>query len=207
MSSVISAFEMLISVPFSSSRRLPSWVRSVMPRACYVTEKAWNYYPYTITEYTVRRILPPRQTSDPTLFDCFSVLAYSVLQREHTDEIRKQPGHDRQRKLWHGSDPYKSDRRQSSIDPGLPDKQPSRRRPREPGSRPCGHTGGRGSAAPLQGVRGPQIFQVRKNGSRAAEGGLERPIRSHNVFLQDGSHQGRDLDAAIKTGGIRAQGE
>ena len=42
-----------------STRRLPSWVRSLIPRACYVTEKAWNYYPYTITEYTVRM---PRHT-------------------------------------------------------------------------------------------------------------------------------------------------
>ncbi len=29
-----------------------------MPRIFYVTEKAWNYYPFTITEYTVRRKSP-----------------------------------------------------------------------------------------------------------------------------------------------------
>ncbi|KAK7929288.1 hypothetical protein WMY93_005683 [Mugilogobius chulae] len=32
--------------------KLPSWARAVVPKIFYVTEKAWNYYPYTITEYT-----------------------------------------------------------------------------------------------------------------------------------------------------------
>ena len=34
------------------SSRLPSWIRSMVPKIFYVTEKAWNYYPFTITEYT-----------------------------------------------------------------------------------------------------------------------------------------------------------
>ncbi|XP_031419414.1 cytoplasmic phosphatidylinositol transfer protein 1 isoform X1 [Clupea harengus] len=34
------------------SSKLPSWARAVVPNIFYVTEKAWNYYPYTITEYT-----------------------------------------------------------------------------------------------------------------------------------------------------------
>ncbi|XP_044728324.1 cytoplasmic phosphatidylinositol transfer protein 1 [Chrysoperla carnea] len=34
------------------SSRLPTWVQSLIPKIFYVTEKAWNYYPYTITEYT-----------------------------------------------------------------------------------------------------------------------------------------------------------
>ncbi|XP_033748217.1 cytoplasmic phosphatidylinositol transfer protein 1-like [Pecten maximus] len=34
------------------SSRLPTWIRSLIPRIFYITEKAWNYYPYTITEYT-----------------------------------------------------------------------------------------------------------------------------------------------------------
>jgi len=34
------------------SSRLPQWIRSMIPRIFYVTEKAWNYYPHTITEYT-----------------------------------------------------------------------------------------------------------------------------------------------------------
>ena len=32
--------------------RLPSWIRAMVPKIFYITEKAWNYYPTTITEYT-----------------------------------------------------------------------------------------------------------------------------------------------------------
>ncbi|XP_063077444.1 cytoplasmic phosphatidylinositol transfer protein 1-like [Engraulis encrasicolus] len=34
------------------SSKLPGWARSFVPRIFYITERAWNYYPYTITEYT-----------------------------------------------------------------------------------------------------------------------------------------------------------
>lgn len=34
------------------SSKLPSWLRSLVPRIFYVTEKAWNYFPFTITEYS-----------------------------------------------------------------------------------------------------------------------------------------------------------
>lgn len=34
------------------SSRLPYWIQSFCPKIFYVTEKAWNYYPFTITEYT-----------------------------------------------------------------------------------------------------------------------------------------------------------
>ncbi|XP_077290230.1 cytoplasmic phosphatidylinositol transfer protein 1 isoform X2 [Arctopsyche grandis] len=34
------------------SSRLPYWVQSLIPKIFYVTEKAWNFYPFTITEYT-----------------------------------------------------------------------------------------------------------------------------------------------------------
>ncbi|KAL0272578.1 UNVERIFIED_CONTAM: hypothetical protein PYX00_005498 [Menopon gallinae] len=34
------------------SNRLPFWIQSVLPRVFYVIEKSWNYYPYTVTEYT-----------------------------------------------------------------------------------------------------------------------------------------------------------
>ncbi|KOC64355.1 Cytoplasmic phosphatidylinositol transfer protein 1 [Habropoda laboriosa] len=34
------------------SSKLPYWIQSVIPRIFYVTEKAWNYYPFTITVYT-----------------------------------------------------------------------------------------------------------------------------------------------------------
>jgi len=33
--------------------RLPSWIAAFVPNIFYVTEKAWNFYPHTITEYTV----------------------------------------------------------------------------------------------------------------------------------------------------------
>uniref|UniRef100_A0A8D3ANA4 Phosphatidylinositol transfer protein cytoplasmic 1b n=1 Tax=Scophthalmus maximus TaxID=52904 RepID=A0A8D3ANA4_SCOMX len=33
--------------------KLPSWVKAFVPRIFYVTETAWNFYPYTITEYSV----------------------------------------------------------------------------------------------------------------------------------------------------------
>ncbi|XP_006803049.1 cytoplasmic phosphatidylinositol transfer protein 1b [Neolamprologus brichardi] len=35
------------------SSKLPSWVKAFVPRFFYITEKAWNFYPYTITEYSV----------------------------------------------------------------------------------------------------------------------------------------------------------
>uniref|UniRef100_H3CDL7 Phosphatidylinositol transfer protein N-terminal domain-containing protein n=2 Tax=Tetraodon nigroviridis TaxID=99883 RepID=H3CDL7_TETNG len=33
--------------------KLPSWAKALVPRFFYVTEKAWNFYPYTLTEYSV----------------------------------------------------------------------------------------------------------------------------------------------------------
>lgn len=29
--------------------RLPYWLQAICPRVFYITEKAWNYYPFTIT--------------------------------------------------------------------------------------------------------------------------------------------------------------
>lgn len=34
------------------SSRLPYWVQSFCPQIFYVIEKAWNYFPYTLTEYS-----------------------------------------------------------------------------------------------------------------------------------------------------------
>ncbi|KAJ8354914.1 hypothetical protein SKAU_G00224810 [Synaphobranchus kaupii] len=33
------------------SSKLPSWMRTFVPRIFYVTERAWNFYPYTITVF------------------------------------------------------------------------------------------------------------------------------------------------------------
>lgn len=34
------------------SSKLPYWIQPVIPKIFYVTEKAWNYYPFTMTVYT-----------------------------------------------------------------------------------------------------------------------------------------------------------
>jgi len=34
------------------SSKLPGWIKSMVPKIFYVTEKAWNYFPFTITEYS-----------------------------------------------------------------------------------------------------------------------------------------------------------
>lgn len=31
------------------SSRLPYWIQAICPRVFYITEKSWNYYPYTQT--------------------------------------------------------------------------------------------------------------------------------------------------------------
>ncbi|WAQ97275.1 PITC1-like protein [Mya arenaria] len=33
------------------SSKLPQWIRSMIPAIFYITEKAWNYYPYTRTVF------------------------------------------------------------------------------------------------------------------------------------------------------------
>lgn len=48
--------------------KLPSWVRAFVPRIFYVTEKAWNFYPYTITEYSVS-LLPKFSIRIETRFE------------------------------------------------------------------------------------------------------------------------------------------
>lgn len=50
------------------SSKLPSWVRAFVPRIFYVTEKAWNFYPFTITEYSVS-LLPKFSIRIETRFE------------------------------------------------------------------------------------------------------------------------------------------
>nr|XP_018907715.1 PREDICTED: cytoplasmic phosphatidylinositol transfer protein 1 [Bemisia tabaci] len=50
------------------SSQLPYWVQSLIPKVFYVTEKAWNYYPFTITEYTCS-FLPKFTVSIRTKFE------------------------------------------------------------------------------------------------------------------------------------------
>lgn len=42
-------FNFFLRLTPSLCSKLPSWARAVVPKIFYVTEKAWNYYPYTIT--------------------------------------------------------------------------------------------------------------------------------------------------------------
>ncbi|XP_075218185.1 cytoplasmic phosphatidylinositol transfer protein 1 [Lycorma delicatula] len=50
------------------SSRLPYWIQSFLPKVFYLTEKAWNYYPFTITEYTCS-FLPKLCISIQTKFE------------------------------------------------------------------------------------------------------------------------------------------
>ncbi|TGZ47422.1 Uncharacterized protein DBV15_00092 [Temnothorax longispinosus] len=36
--------------------KLPYWIQSILPRIFYVTEKAWNYYPFTITVFLYTKV-------------------------------------------------------------------------------------------------------------------------------------------------------
>ncbi|KAI7806424.1 cytoplasmic phosphatidylinositol transfer protein 1b [Triplophysa rosa] len=47
--------------------KLPTWMRKFVPMVFYVTETAWNFYPYTITEYTCS-FLPRLQVKIETHF-------------------------------------------------------------------------------------------------------------------------------------------
>ncbi|XP_052003227.1 cytoplasmic phosphatidylinositol transfer protein 1-like [Xyrauchen texanus] len=48
--------------------KLPAWMRRFVPMAFYVTETAWNFYPYTMTEYTCS-FLPRFQIRIETRFE------------------------------------------------------------------------------------------------------------------------------------------
>jgi len=75
------------------SKRLPSWVRSLIPRACYVTEKAWNYYPYTITEYTCSFLpsfsisIKTRYENNPGTSENVNNLPADVLENLEVDHV------------------------------------------------------------------------------------------------------------------------
>ncbi|XP_043282555.1 cytoplasmic phosphatidylinositol transfer protein 1 [Venturia canescens] len=76
------------------SSKLPYWIQSVLPRIFYITEKAWNFYPYTITEYTCS-FVPKFQISIKTRFEdddgamenCLGLTPIELIHREvdHVD--------------------------------------------------------------------------------------------------------------------------
>ncbi|XP_076300019.1 cytoplasmic phosphatidylinositol transfer protein 1 [Lasioglossum baleicum] len=71
------------------SSKLPYWIQSVIPKVFYVTEKAWNYYPYTITEYTCS-FIPKFQISIRTRYEdnngstenCLGLTPIELIHRE-----------------------------------------------------------------------------------------------------------------------------
>jgi len=63
------------------SSKLPYWIRRMVPKIFYVTEKAWNYYPFTITEYSVE--LSYKIVSKDQLFNL--VFIHLQLLSEHSD--------------------------------------------------------------------------------------------------------------------------
>nr|DBA15909.1 TPA: hypothetical protein GDO54_003363 [Pyxicephalus adspersus] len=48
--------------------KLPTWVRGFVPKIFYITEKAWNYYPYTVTVFQCS-FLPKFQIRIETKFE------------------------------------------------------------------------------------------------------------------------------------------
>ncbi|XP_076653470.1 cytoplasmic phosphatidylinositol transfer protein 1 [Halictus rubicundus] len=71
------------------SSKLPYWIQSIIPKVFYVTEKAWNYYPFTITEYTCS-FIPKFQISIRTRYEdnngstenCLGLTPIDLIHRE-----------------------------------------------------------------------------------------------------------------------------
>ncbi|XP_023585073.1 cytoplasmic phosphatidylinositol transfer protein 1 isoform X2 [Trichechus manatus latirostris] len=68
--------------------KLPSWARAVVPKIFYVTEKAWNYYPYTITEYTCS-FLPKFSIHIETKYEDNKGSNNSIFDSEAKDQERE----------------------------------------------------------------------------------------------------------------------
>ncbi|XP_067882756.1 cytoplasmic phosphatidylinositol transfer protein 1-like, partial [Heterodontus francisci] len=63
--------------------KLPHWVRTFIPNIFYITEKSWNYYPYTLTEYTCS-FLPKFSVRIKTQFEDNNGCNNNVFNREPT---------------------------------------------------------------------------------------------------------------------------
>lgn len=75
------------------SSKLPSWIRSMLPKIFYVTEKAWNYYPFTVTEYSCSflprfsvHILTKYENNAGSTLNCLD-LSEEVLKQRAVDYI------------------------------------------------------------------------------------------------------------------------
>ncbi|XP_050351288.1 cytoplasmic phosphatidylinositol transfer protein 1-like [Nymphalis io] len=60
------------------SSHLPYWIQSLIPKIFYVTEKAWNFYPFTITEYTCS-FIPKFSISIQTRYEDNNGSTYNCL--------------------------------------------------------------------------------------------------------------------------------
>ncbi|GJQ73318.1 rdgBbeta [Trypoxylus dichotomus] len=76
------------------SNRLPYWIQAIIPRIFYVTERAWNYYPFTITEYDCSfipkfhiTIQTRYQNNNGSTENCLNLTAEQLAERivEHID--------------------------------------------------------------------------------------------------------------------------
>ncbi|XP_046825900.1 cytoplasmic phosphatidylinositol transfer protein 1 [Vespa crabro] len=71
------------------SSKLPYWIQSVIPKIFYVTEKAWNYYPFTMTVYTCS-FIPKFNISIKTRYEdnngsmenCLGLSPIEIIHRE-----------------------------------------------------------------------------------------------------------------------------
>ncbi|KAK4289857.1 hypothetical protein Pmani_037200 [Petrolisthes manimaculis] len=62
----------------SISDRLPEWLSSYIPRFFYITEKFWNYYPYTYSEFTCS-LVPRLSVKVRSLFQNNNGTSYNCL--------------------------------------------------------------------------------------------------------------------------------
>ncbi|XP_076031236.1 cytoplasmic phosphatidylinositol transfer protein 1-like [Oratosquilla oratoria] len=78
------------------SSKLPVWIRGYVPKFFYITEKAWNYYPYTETEYTCSfvpklniKILTRYENNNGSSENCLNLPEEVITEREvdHVDIV------------------------------------------------------------------------------------------------------------------------
>jgi len=73
--------------------KLPYWIKKMVPKSFYVTEKAWNYYPFTITEYSCSfmasfsvNILTKYENNNGSTENCLN-LSKEVLEQRTIDHV------------------------------------------------------------------------------------------------------------------------
>merc|ERR1719282_1184580 len=73
--------------------KLPYWIKKMVPKSFYVTEKAWNYYPFTITEYSCSfmasfsvNILTKYENNNGCTENCLN-LSKEVLEQRTVDHV------------------------------------------------------------------------------------------------------------------------